>query len=201
MFMRHKLAALVVSLLFASLSTSAAFADDAPGTTGTSQSSASDKGADLQSAPATSGDTSSPPASKKSSGDAKQKSAGSQPHKTPRLPGSPGLKKSEAKDDASKPQTPHAPWPARLASTVVGSIVGVPVSIVRKTKSEVISATKELVDNSSNKWYLAAASPIGLCGGIVSGCFQGVVYGPYNAWKYSTDQPFAAETFSLGDSK
>jgi hypothetical protein len=133
----------------------------------------------------------------------KKDSAGSTKHAAPKFPSLPMFKKSVSSGagEPAKPAEPAAPLGSRMASTMVGGVFGIPVSMVRRTKVEVVSATKELVDNSNNKFYLAVASPIGLVGGIVSGCFQGVIFGPYNAYKYSTHQPFSAETFSLGDAK
>ncbi|HEY9789939.1 MAG TPA: hypothetical protein V6D22_06055 [Candidatus Obscuribacterales bacterium] len=124
-------------------------------------------------------------------------------HGGPKFPSLPLFRKSASSGtgEPAKPAVPKASFGPRMASTMVGGVFGIPVSMVRRTKIEVVSATKELVDNSNNKFYLAAASPIGLVGGIVSGCFQGAIFGPYNAYKYSTTEPFSAETFSLGEAR
>ena len=101
------------------------------------------------------------------------------------------------KTSASKPAASTNAG-ARLASIIVGSVVGIPVSMVRKSKTEIVIATKELVGD--HKWLYPVVSPISIPGGIVSGIAQGFMYGPYNAWHYA-DQPFSAEAFSLGETK
>jgi hypothetical protein len=94
-----------------------------------------------------------------------------------------------------------AAGPARFASFVVGSVVGTPVAMVRKTKQEIITATKDLVGDTNNKFLLGAGGILGVPAGIVSGFFEGPVYGVVDAWKGSADEPFSAESFSLGDIK
>jgi hypothetical protein len=98
---------------------------------------------------------------------------------------------------AGVPPKPHVNLGLRVASIAVGGICGIPIAFVRHTKNEIVIATKELVDNSSNPWLLAIASPLGFVGGVVSGGWQCLVWGPLNAWKNS-DEPFSAGTFSLG---
>lgn len=89
---------------------------------------------------------------------------------------------------------------SRLSSMAVGSVVGLPICMVRRSQEETIIATKELVGDTKHKWLYAAAAPLGFLGGTVSGVFQGIVFAPYHAIKYS-DQPFSKEVFSLGDAK
>lgn len=91
--------------------------------------------------------------------------------------------------------------PAHMASFVAGTVVGIPVSIFRKSKQETINATKDLVGDSDNKVLIGAAGTLGVPAGVISGTMQGVVYGIWNAWKGSADEPFSEEAFSLGDSK
>ena len=38
----------------------------------------------------------------------------------------------------------------RVASTTVAGLCGIPIAMARHTKGEIVIATKELVDNSSN---------------------------------------------------
>ncbi len=90
---------------------------------------------------------------------------------------------------------------ARVASTMVGAVAGIPVQWVRKSKQEYINATKDLVGESTNIWAWALVSPICVPAGLASGMLQGVVLGPYDAYKYSADEPFSAEAFSMGDAK
>lgn len=91
--------------------------------------------------------------------------------------------------------------PSRMASFLVGTIVGTPVSFVRKTKQETVNATKDLVGDTDNKFLIGAAATLGVPAGIVSGAFQAPIYGIWNAWTGSADEPFSEESMSLGDSK
>jgi hypothetical protein len=88
-----------------------------------------------------------------------------------------------------------------VGSFVAGTFVGIPVSMFRKSKQETITATKDLVGDTDNKFLLGAAGILGVPAGILSGTIQGMVYGPLNAYRGTKDEPFSAEAFSLGDSK
>jgi hypothetical protein len=101
---------------------------------------------------------------------------------------------------ASTSQSTAVTVATRVSSMTVASVVGVPIGMVRRSKAESVIATKELVGDTKHKWLYVAAAPLGFLGGVVSGVFQGIVYSPYNAYKYS-DQPFSKEQFSLGAEK
>ena len=91
--------------------------------------------------------------------------------------------------------------PKRLPAFLAGAIVGTPIAIVRLSKRETIAATKELSGETSNPLIVLPCASLGLPAGIISGCFQGVLYGPINGWKYSDDKPYSKESFSLGEMK
>jgi hypothetical protein len=67
--------------------------------------------------------------------------------------------------------------------------------------AETVSATKDLVGDTSNPFLLGTAGLLGLPAGILSGVLQSPVVAGYNAWKVSADQPFSAASFSMGDGK
>lgn len=90
---------------------------------------------------------------------------------------------------------------AHIGSFVAGTFVGVPVSIFRKSKTESINATKDLIGDTDNKFLWGTAGILGVPAGILSGAIQGLVYGPLNAYRGTKDEPFSPEAFSLGDSK
>jgi len=90
--------------------------------------------------------------------------------------------------------------PGRMASFAVGTMVGIPVSMFRKSKEESANATKDLVGDTDNKFLIAPAGLLGVPAGILSGTMQGIVFGIKNAWTGSRDEPFSREAFSLGDS-
>jgi hypothetical protein len=115
-------------------------------------------------------------------------------------------KKADTKDSKSKKASSGGgdgigAIPAHIASFAVGTMVGIPVSIFRKSKNETVSATKDLVGDTDNKFLLGAAGILGVPAGVLSGTMQGFFYGPMNAWKGTADEPFSEESFSLGDSK
>lgn len=89
--------------------------------------------------------------------------------------------------------------PGRLASFAVGTMVGIPVSMFRKSKEESINATKDLVGDTDNKFIIAPAGLLGVPAGVLSGTMQGIVFGIKNAWTGSGDEPFSRESFSLGE--
>jgi hypothetical protein len=73
------------------------------------------------------------------------------------------------------------------------------VAIVRATHREYMSATKDLVGESSNPIAWGVASPLGLVGGGLSGILYGGLYGVSNSAKNAADDPFSKESMSLGD--
>ena len=114
-----------------------------------------------------------------------------------------GVSTAGAKTSKSAPpdQPTAVTVASRLSSMAVGSVVGIPICMVRRIQAETVIATKELVgENNKHKCPYVIAAPLGFVGGGVSGVFQGIVYAPYHAYKYS-DQPFSKEVFSLGDEK
>lgn len=86
----------------------------------------------------------------------------------------------------------------RVASFAVGTVVGMPISIVRTQYKDVVDFTKDMVGDSQNPILWAVAVPLCFTSGIVNGLLEGIWNSPKNAWVYSTT-PFSAETFSLGD--
>src|SRR5258707_1083469 len=70
----------------------------------------------------------------------------------------------------AKTKTVCTSTPARLGSIIIGSAVGIPIAMVRKSAAEVVIATKELVGD--HKWAYPIVAPISVPGGIVSGVFQ-----------------------------
>lgn len=85
----------------------------------------------------------------------------------------------------------------RAASVLVGFVLGAPIAVARKSASETVSATRDLVGDTNNPLFIAPAGALSLPFGVFSGCLQGPIYSAINAWKNS-DEPFSKGTFSLG---
>jgi hypothetical protein len=89
----------------------------------------------------------------------------------------------------------------RMASFVVGTIVGTPISIVKSQKKDTVDFYKAMVGKSTNTGLKVFAATLCFPCGFVNGIMTGIGYAPLNAWKYSAEAPFSPETFSLGKSE
>jgi hypothetical protein len=91
--------------------------------------------------------------------------------------------------------------PKAAASFVVGSVGGIPISVVRHSASEMKLAAKEMghgiKDPLTAPFYLILGPEA-----FVLGSMSGVVVGPYDAIETSAvncwNKPFSKESFSLG---
>lgn len=87
----------------------------------------------------------------------------------------------------------------RVASFLVGWVVGTPINIVRTQIKDVRGFTHDFVGDSTNPIMWGVAVPLCFTSGVAEGLMEGVLTAPLNAWKFSGTAPFSAETFSLGD--
>lgn len=111
-----------------------------------------------------------------------------------------GKTNSDTSKEASKGKTPtKGNLATRAASFVAGTIVGMPVAIVREIGGETKIATKDLVGETNNWFLIVPALPMGFIGGCLSAAPQGLMFGVKNAWEGSHDEPFGREAFSLAD--
>lgn len=88
--------------------------------------------------------------------------------------------------------------PIVLTSFAAGTAVGTPIAIGRKSMSN----TKETCDNLAGDGGMikkGACSVVAVPVGVGKGTFQGVIIGPKNAWKNSSEKPFSKDVFSLAD--
>jgi hypothetical protein len=90
--------------------------------------------------------------------------------------------------------------PGKAAAFTIGAIGGTPIAIVRVSARETVSATRDLVGETSNPLLLGAAGVLGVPAGVLSGALQGPVYGMKNSWD-NLDEPFSKDAFSLGEIK
>ena len=86
----------------------------------------------------------------------------------------------------------------RMASFVVGTGVGTPISIVREQYKNVVNFDKAMTGNSKNMMFRAAVLPIAAVSGIANGLMHGPIHAMKHAWEAD---PFTADTFSLGNHK
>lgn len=87
----------------------------------------------------------------------------------------------------------------RAASFTAGVVVGTPIAIVRKCKTEIVQATKDLTGDTDKLYFILPAGLLGMPFGALSGTVEGTFLGIINSWKASGDEPFSKEAFSLGD--
>jgi hypothetical protein len=87
---------------------------------------------------------------------------------------------------------------ARGASTVVGTVIGLPISVLKSQYKDITGFTRDMVGESHNPLLWAVAVTLCVPTGTMNGMMTGIANAPMNAWKYSADAPFSAETFSLG---
>lgn len=74
----------------------------------------------------------------------------------------------------------------KATSFTFGVIVNTPKAIVRNSKSEIVSDTKELIGDSKKPGLVAAAGALSVPFGITSGICEGVCSGLVNSWKHGT---------------
>jgi hypothetical protein len=86
----------------------------------------------------------------------------------------------------------------RMASFVVGTVVGTPINMIRGMKKDYVSFYQAMVGKSENTGLKVFAATLCFPCGVVNGMMSGIGYAPLNAWKYSAEAPFSKETFSLG---
>lgn len=94
--------------------------------------------------------------------------------------------------------------PFRVLSFGVGAVVGVPVSIVKHTVSNVPKHTEAIADKMGGKDNGVAvffAAPPAIVSGFVFGAGQGVYSGTLNSVNNCAEKPFSPASMSLADSE
>jgi hypothetical protein len=86
--------------------------------------------------------------------------------------------------------------PLSAASMATGAIVGTPIAIVRKTKSQFCGCLKEYKKDSNayKFWGTGCAAIVAAPAGLI----KGSICGAKNAVVHSVQQPFSRDAFSLG---
>ncbi len=101
------------------------------------------------------------------------------------------------------PATQTVLIPFRVAAFGVGTVVGTPVSIIKRSVKNVGKHTDGIAskmggdDNTAAKVF---AFPFALVTGTVAGTAEGVYYGAKNSVDNCAEHPFSAASMSLSDS-
>lgn len=89
--------------------------------------------------------------------------------------------------------------PVRLVAFAAGAVVGTPIAVLRKTAENTSGMSGQLAGDDGNPMLRGAAGLVVLPFAVFKGGLEGLYYGTANSWKNSSEKPFSAESFSLGD--
>jgi|688.fasta_scaffold285689_1 hypothetical protein len=108
-----------------------------------------------------------------------------------------GLLPAQADDSAKG----VAMIPVRLLAFATGAVVGTPIAIVRKTCENTSVMSGDLSGKSDNPALRGASALVILPFAVFKGGLEGAYYGTANSWSNSSEKPFSADSFSLGEMK
>jgi hypothetical protein len=91
-----------------------------------------------------------------------------------------------------------APLPKRISSFLTGLLIGPPVATVRRTFSEDKEAANTVMYGKKSSGLQSVARVVLFPLMVVPGAIEGVSDAVENSWKYSSEQPFSKNAFSLG---
>lgn len=91
--------------------------------------------------------------------------------------------------------------PRNVPAFLTGAVVGTPVAVVRMSKREIVTSTRELVGDTDNPLFLGAGGILGVPAGLMSGAIYGLYAGVADSWVNADDNPYSKDSFSLGDMK
>lgn len=91
--------------------------------------------------------------------------------------------------------------PVRLLAFATGAVVGTPIAIVRKTCENTTQMSSDLSGKSDNPALRGISALVILPFAVFKGGLEGAYYGTANSWAKSSEKPFSAESFSLGEMK
>ncbi|MBI1271087.1 hypothetical protein GC174_11710 [bacterium] len=107
---------------------------------------------------------------------------------------------SPARADAGEAMETAVKVPVALTAFTLGTIIGTPVAVLRKSFTNSMETTNQVAGEDSNPVFKMGGALIGVPIGIFTGSLEGLYLGPKNAVVGSGgDQPFSADTFSLGE--
>ena len=91
--------------------------------------------------------------------------------------------------------------PKNVPAFIAGVVVGTPIALVRMSKREIVTATRELVGETDNPLILGAGGVLGVPAGLMGGALYGLYAGTADSWVNADDNPYSRDSFSLGDMK
>lgn len=91
--------------------------------------------------------------------------------------------------------------PVKLVAFTAGAVVGTPIAIVRKVAENTSTMSGDASGKSDNVAVRTVAGVAMLPFAIFKGGLEGGYLGTANSWKNSSEKPFSADSFSLGDMK
>ena len=91
--------------------------------------------------------------------------------------------------------------PVRLVAFAVGAVVGTPIAVVRKVCENTTTMSGDLSGKSDNPAVRGASALVTLPFALFKGGLEGAYYGTANSWTNSSEKPFSADSFSLGEMK
>lgn len=101
-------------------------------------------------------------------------------------------------DDSSKGV---AMIPVRLVAFATGAVVGTPIAVVRKVCENTTTMSGDLSGKSDNALLRGTCAVVTLPFAVFKGGLEGAYYGTANSWTNSSEKPFSADSFSLGEMK
>lgn len=91
--------------------------------------------------------------------------------------------------------------PVRLVAFATGAVIGTPIAIVRKVAENTTNMSGQASGKSDNPLLRGVAAVFIFPFAVFKGGLEGGYLGTANSWKNSSDKPFSADSFSLGDMK
>lgn len=89
--------------------------------------------------------------------------------------------------------------PVKLVAFATGAVIGTPIAIVRKVCENTTTMSGDATGKSDNLALRGAAGLVTFPFAVFKGGLEGAYYGSANSWKNSSEKPFSASSFSLGD--
>jgi len=119
---------------------------------------------------------------------------------TPQLRQAPVQPTAVTSNVPAKKTPANVPFHKKFVSFLAGTVVGVPVCMVRRSKYEDWYAVHGMVGDSDNKLARATLGTLWFPFAVVTGVCEAPFDGAINAFR-NTDKPFSKDQFSLGELK
>jgi hypothetical protein len=91
--------------------------------------------------------------------------------------------------------------PVRLVAFATGAVIGTPIAVVRKVAENTVTMSGQATGKTDNVLLRGVAGVVVLPFALFKGGIEGGYLGTANSWENSSEKPFSAESFSLGEMK